>query len=164
MNEGRGSMGGNEWTHSQGTLDLDFRGLGWLTGEAVERSKITLRFLAWATGQMNLGMRKEVGEGGDHNFNLIRKKPSWSDESSVSHLESDMRKPCNVDFFFLCDWCLWRHLSKVPCMEHGSLNSDWTIQHGTELFWGINETRKEEASLSFGRVSRFPKRQHCKMN
>lgn len=38
--------------------------------EAVEMSKIAWRFLAWATGRMNLGTLNEFGGSGDHNCNL----------------------------------------------------------------------------------------------
>ena len=74
--------------------------------EAVEMSEIALRFPAWATGWMNLGTLKEFGVGGEHNFNLRIKKKSWSAESSVSCLESDMGNSYNSNFLFFCDWCL----------------------------------------------------------
>lgn len=55
--------------------------------EEMEMSKMTLRFLAWATGWRSSGTLEEFGVGGDHDFNLRRKKISWWVGSSMSGLQ-----------------------------------------------------------------------------
>ena len=139
-------------------LGLRMKKLLMMDWEAMELPKIPSRFLAWATGWKSLGTMEEFGVGGAHNFNL-RKKKHWSDESSVSSLESEMGKTqhCNTKLILLCDWYLIMSFENTwHRIGFCQLSIDSTTWHRALLQDQGHWKRRSTLFICRDMVSRYP--------